>query len=117
MSQQPAPALHPWEISPQDVKHLLDTRADFFFMDCRTADERETANIEGGTLMPMQELDLHADELEKHRNRMVVVYCRSGRRSMAVTTLLRDRGFVDVKSMAGGILRWSREIDPSIPQY
>jgi adenylyltransferase/sulfurtransferase len=48
---------------------------------------------------------------------MVVVYCRSGRRSMAVTTLLRDRGFVDVKSMAGGILRWSREIDPSIPQY
>jgi rhodanese-related sulfurtransferase len=36
---------------------------------------------------------------------------------MAVTTLLRDRGFVDVKSMAGGILRWSREIDPSIPQY
>lgn len=117
MNQPPAAALHPWEITPQDVAQMIAKNADFFFMDCRTTDERDTAHIEPAVLMPMQDLDLHMVELEKHRDRLVVVHCRSGKRSMAVTALLRERGFANVKSMAGGILRWSREIDPSIPQY
>lgn len=109
--------LHPWEITPQDVLAMQRTGAEFFFMDCRTTDEQDTARIDGTTLIPMQDLDVHMDQLEPHRERLIVVHCRSGKRSMAVTALLRDRGFANVKSMAGGILRWSKEIDPSIPLY
>jgi rhodanese-related sulfurtransferase len=117
MTNAPQAALHPWEITPQDVRALQRANADFFFMDCRTADERETALIEGAALIPMQDLDMHMDELEPHRDKLIVVHCRSGKRSMAVTALLRERGFSNVKSMAGGILRWSREIDPTIAKY
>jgi rhodanese-related sulfurtransferase len=112
-----APTIHPWEITPREVLEMQESGTDFFFMDCRTADEQDTARIEGATLIPMQDLDTHMDQLEPHRGRLIVVHCRSGKRSMAVTALLRDRGFANVKSMAGGILRWSKEIDPLIPQY
>ncbi|MGA2777987.1 MAG: rhodanese-like domain-containing protein [Steroidobacteraceae bacterium] len=46
-----------------------------------------------------------------------VVICRSGGRSMQVANYLGGRGFTSVYNLAGGILAWSREIDPSIPQY
>jgi adenylyltransferase/sulfurtransferase len=65
----------------------------------------------------MQELDEHMSELEPHRDKPVIVYCHTGRRSMTVTTVLRAKGFTNVKSMAGGIERWSLEIDPNVPRY
>jgi rhodanese-related sulfurtransferase len=61
----------------------------------------------------MQDLDLHLPELQPHQDRLIVVHCRSGKRSMTVTTVLRSQGFTNVKSMAGGIQRWATEIDPS----
>jgi rhodanese-related sulfurtransferase len=46
-----------------------------------------------------------------------VVICRSGGRSLQVANYLGSRGFSSVHNLAGGILAWSREVDPSIPQY
>jgi adenylyltransferase/sulfurtransferase len=46
-----------------------------------------------------------------------VVICRSGGRSMEVARFLTTQGFASVANLAGGILRWSRELDPKIPQY
>jgi len=109
--------LHPWEIAPQDVATMLKTKADFFFMDCRTPDEHETAHVEGATLIPMLDLSLHMPTLRDHEDKLIVVMCRSGKRSLNVTAALREQGFANVKSMAGGILRWSKDVDPSVPQY
>ena len=108
---------HPWEISPQEVEQLLSSGGDFLFLDCRKPEERETARIEGTTLVPMHDLDLHMDDLRRQQHRMIVVHCHGGKRSMIVTTVLRNEGFTNVMSMAGGIDRWSREIDPSVPRY
>ncbi|MBO9321673.1 MAG: rhodanese-like domain-containing protein, partial [Roseiflexus sp.] len=47
----------------------------------------------------------------------MVVYCRSGVRSARAVELLRQAGFRKVKNMAGGILRWSDEVDPGVPKY
>ncbi len=105
---------HPWEISPQEVVKLRKSGEDFLFLDCRTLDEYEAASIDGTTLIPMQDLDIHLPELRSQRDRMIVVLCRSGRRSMTVTTVMRNDGFTNVKSMAGGIERWAVEIDPSV---
>jgi adenylyltransferase/sulfurtransferase len=54
---------------------------------------------------------------ELDANREMVVYCRSGVRSGRAVELLRGAGFRKVKNMTGGILRWSDEVDPSIPKY
>jgi len=105
------------EIAPQDVARMLEHGEDFLFMDCRKPEECETAHIPGTTLIPMHDLDVHLPELAKDKQRRIVVHCHKGRRSMTVTMMLRDRGFTHVQSMAGGIDRWSNEIDPSVPKY
>ena len=105
------------EISPSEVKVLLDDQADFFLLDCREAEEHATASIAGATLLPMSEIQERGSELESQRERHIVVHCHLGGRSMQVTQWLRQQGFDRVQSMAGGIAAWSDEIDPSVPTY
>ena len=105
------------EISPSEVKVLLDEQADFFLLDCREAEEHATASIAGATLLPMSEIQERVSELEPQRVRHIVVHCHLGGRSMQVTQWLRQQGFDRVQSMAGGIAAWSDEIDPSVPTY
>ena len=105
------------EISPQDVAKLLANGADFLFIDCRKPEERELACINGTKLVPMHDLGWHMDDLRQYEDRLIVVHCHTGRRSLIVTLALRDQGFTNVKSMAGGIERWSKEIDSTVPRY
>ena len=105
------------EISPSEVKVLLDEQADFFLLDCREVEEHATASIAGATLLPMSEIQERVSELEPQRERHIVVHCHLGGRSMQVTQWLRQQGFDRVQSMAGGIAAWSEEIDPSVPTY
>ncbi len=107
----------PLEIEPQEVHALLQSDDDFLLLDCRTAPEHDIARIEPATLIPLQEMSIRADELEPWRNRPIVVYCHHGSRSLIITRLLRHLGFEDVRSMNGGIDRWSTEIDSSVPLY
>src|SRR5690606_16769294 len=95
----------------------LDTGEDFLLLDCRENDEYAIARIEGARLIPMSELADRVAELEPYRDRSIVVHCHHGGRSLQVTRWLRDQGYENVQSMAGGIDRWSKEIDPTIAQY
>lgn len=106
-----------WEISPQEVARMLADGREFLFLDCRKPHEHETAAVAGTKLAPMQALELHLPELMAWKNQCVIVMCHHGQRSLTVTALLRDKGFSNVRSLAGGIDRWSREIDPSIRRY
>lgn len=115
---EPRPKAPPgWEISPQEVSTLLAEDRDFLLLDCRTPDEHELACIQGDQLVPMLDLDIHLPALDNLKDRAIVVYCHTGRRSLTVTAVLRDKGFGNVRSMAGGIDRWSLEIDPNVPRY
>lgn len=105
------------EIAPREVAAMLQQRADFLLVDCRRDDEWELTRIEGAKHVPMQELSVRMDELREHEAKPIVVYCRSGKRSLTVTLALRDAGFANVKSMAGGLHRWSDEVDASVPKY
>jgi rhodanese-related sulfurtransferase len=107
----------PLEVEPQEVKAGLDKREDILLVDCREADEHATARIDQAKLLPMSELAERVGELLSHRERPVVVHCHRGGRSLRVTKWLREQGFSHVQSMAGGIDRWSLEIDPSVPRY
>ena len=105
------------EISPSEVKALLDAQADFFLLDCRESEEHATASIAGAALLPMSAIQGRVTELEPQRARHIVVHCHLGGRSMQVTQWLRQQGFDRVQSMAGGIAAWSDQIDPSVPTY
>jgi len=106
-----------WEITPREVKAMLDDHAKFTFIDCRLPNEKAITDIEGATLIPVQELPRRMAEFKGHEADKIVVHCKSGGRSMQFTQFLRQQGFKDVKSMAGGILLWNKDINPGGPQY
>jgi adenylyltransferase/sulfurtransferase len=96
---------------------MLDKKEDFVFIDCRLPNEYAITHIEGATLLPLQQLAQRFDEIKDKYNGKVVVHCRSGARSLQFAQALRQAGFKDVKSMAGGILLWNKDVNPGGPQY
>jgi rhodanese-related sulfurtransferase len=107
----------PLEIDVKDLDRLRRERDEFVLLDVREAYEFAIARIEGSVLVPMSEIGDRLDELEEHRQRVIVVHCHHGIRSLQVTHALRSRGFPRVHNLAGGIDRWSRQIDPTVPTY
>ncbi len=105
------------EITPREVKKLLDENEDFVFIDCRQQNEWDITHIDGTTLLPLQQLPQRIGELAGKEDQKIVVHCRSGSRSMQFANVLKQQGFEDVKSMAGGILLWNKDINPGGPQY
>ena len=107
----------PIETTVQDVKSLLEEKADLVLLDCRTQMEREIAAIEPSTFVPMDEMMQRAAELEAYRDRHIVVYCHHGQRSEMVCHWLRGNGFAKVQNMVGGIDAWSCQIDDQVRRY
>mgnify|MGYP006427452525 CR=1 FL=1 len=106
-----------WEISPAAVRDMLVHDEPFAFLDCRTPEEHAIARVDSARLLPMQDVPERINELEAHLDEPVIVMCHHGQRSLQVAAFLKQQGFTDVKSLAGGIDRWSREIDPTVPRY
>src|SRR5258705_10222856 len=106
-----------WEVTPRDVKSMLDKGDKFVFIDCRLPNEYQITHIEGAKLIPLQQIGQNIASLRQHVNDNIVLHCRTGGRSMQFSQLLRQNGFADVKSMAGGILLWNKDINPGGPQY
>jgi rhodanese-related sulfurtransferase len=90
-----------------DVMTVLDVREEW---------ELRVASVPGLPVVhiPMGDVANRIDTLDSSIE--IVVLCRSGRRSLEIANLLQQRGFRTV-NLAGGILAWSRDIDPSIPTY
>jgi len=106
-----------WEVTPREVKSLLDKKENFVFIDCRLPNEYAITKIDGAKLIPLQQLAQRFGELKGHEGEKVIVHCRSGGRSLQFAKVLKQQGFKDVKSMAGGILLWNKDINPGGPQY
>lgn len=105
-----------YEISAMEVKSLRDSGQEFTLLDVREPWEYETAHMEGSRHIPMGEIPARFNQ-ELDPEQHIVVVCHHGVRSMNVTAWLRQQGFDKVQSLRGGIDRWSREIDPSVPLY
>ncbi len=88
---------------------------DLDLVDVREPPEWAIGRIEGARLVPLSRLGDPAQAFDRARD--VVVYCKVGTRSAAVVRRLRDAGFLRVWNLDGGILRWSEEIDPTVPRY
>ena len=98
-----------------DLKKMIDDQVNFQLIDVRESYEHENANV-GGELIPLGTIVDEANRIS--RELPVVIYCRSGARSAAAVKELESRfGFSNIHNLKGGILAWSKEIDPSIQVF
>jgi adenylyltransferase/sulfurtransferase len=104
-----------YEIRPEQLQQKLADGKPFVLLDVRRADEVATASLPNIVHIPIEEIEERAGELDPAAE--TVVYCHHGVRSLSVTVYLRNLGFRDVTSLAGGIDLWSQRIDPSVPRY
>jgi rhodanese-related sulfurtransferase len=108
----------PIEIDVRKAKEILsetDDEAPPFLMDVREISEYDFCHIDGSVLIPMSEVKDRSVEVPK--DRLVMVYCHHGIRSMQVVRYLRTRGWNQITNVRGGIDAWSNNIDPSVPRY
>jgi rhodanese-related sulfurtransferase len=103
------------EIMPLEVKQRLDSGEKLLLVDVREPHEHAICQIDGAVLIPMGTIPANLQKLDVDED--VICFCHHGMRSMDVANWLRSRGVASAKSMAGGIDRWSVEIDPKVPRY
>jgi sulfur-carrier protein adenylyltransferase/sulfurtransferase len=103
------------EITPRELAEQMRAGATIDLVDVREPGEWEIARLPGARLLPLGQLSASMATLDSARE--IVVMCRSGQRSANAARQLQAAGFRKVKNLAGGILRWSDEVDPSVPKY
>ncbi|MFN8178437.1 MAG: molybdopterin-synthase adenylyltransferase MoeB [bacterium] len=103
------------EVSPTELKRMLDAGEDVFVLDVRNPDEYAICRIAGARLIPLPQLLEGMHELDSAKP--IVVHCHTGVRSAQAVNFLRRIGFTRVKNLAGGIDAWAEEVDPDLPRY
>jgi sulfur-carrier protein adenylyltransferase/sulfurtransferase len=103
------------EVTVQELKALLDSKANFQLIDVREPHEFDICNL-NGELIPQGDIPASVDKIAK--DKQVVIHCRSGARSgNMVQWLEKNHGFTNLYNLKGGILAWAKEIDNSMPTY
>jgi len=93
-------------ISVKELKERLEAGENIHLLDVREPDENAEFNI-GGTLIPLGRIhSMQFDEIEDLTNEEIVIYCRSGNRSLQACIFLEMTGFKNVKNLAGGLVEW-----------
>jgi len=108
--------VEPLEIRCEDLHRRLEKGEPVRLVDCREPWEFDLVRLEGAELVPMNETPKRLESFREEQAPQVV-YCHHGVRSLQVVSWLRHQGVDDVRSLAGGIDRWSRVIDPNLPTY
>ncbi|HUI43180.1 MAG TPA: molybdopterin-synthase adenylyltransferase MoeB [Terriglobia bacterium] len=103
------------EITPIQLKEMIDGGVPFKLLDVRETHEFDICRIPGSILIPLGELPARMHELDSADE--LVVHCRSGVRSGRAVEFLMQAGFRRINNLKGGILAWSDQVDPSVPKY
>ena len=96
-------------ISAQEAKEMMDTRQGYVILDTRTQEEYETGHIPGAIVISHDEIREKAESQLPEKDQLILVYCRSGRRSKLAAQDLVDLGYTNVKEF-GGIIDWPYEV-------
>ena len=103
------------EITPQQLKEKFDNKEDIQLIDVREEYEHDIVNI-SGEVIPLGTVMDNADKIS--RDKPVVVYCKTGRRSsVAIINLEKQFGFTNLYNLKGGIFAYAAEVDNSLPTY
>ena len=102
-------------ITPAELDARLRRGDEFVLIDVREPEEYAVASIEGARLLPLSLFQEWAGTLDAAHE--TVVMCHHGIRSAQVCAFLARQGFRKLSNLAGGIDRWSHEVDPRVPLY
>jgi sulfur-carrier protein adenylyltransferase/sulfurtransferase len=102
------------QMTVAELKRRRDAGEDLFVLDVREPFEYQIAQI-GGKLIPLNDVPQRLAEIPRERE--IIVQCKSGGRSQRAAEFLTQAGYPRVTNLAGGILAWATEIDPSLPKY
>jgi sulfur-carrier protein adenylyltransferase/sulfurtransferase len=102
-------------VTPLELAARIGRREDFDLIDVREPHEWAIGKLPGARLVPLGTLEEAAVALDP--TRPVVVYCKAGIRGAKAVRKLQEHGFNKVANLTGGIIRWSDEVDPTVPKY
>jgi sulfur-carrier protein adenylyltransferase/sulfurtransferase len=103
------------EIQPSQLAQRLQRGEKLEIIDVREPYEWEIGHIPGARLVPLAQISEEIPRLDKKRE--TILYCKVGGRSKVAAQQLANAGVADVRNLAGGILRWIDEVDPTMPRY
>ena len=97
-------------ISAQAAKEMMDTQENYIILDVREQDEYDAGHIPGAVLIPNGQITSRAEQELPDKGQLILVYCRSGRRSKEAAQKLADLGYTNIKEF-GGIIDWPYETE------
>ena len=97
-------------IAAEEAKKIMDSEEGYVILDVRSQEEYEAAHIPGAILLPHTEIEERAEEMLADKDQLILVYCRSGRRSKLAAGALVELGYTNVKEF-GGIIDWPYETE------
>ena len=98
------------QITAEDAKKIMDTGGEYIILDTREQNEFDGGHIPGAILIPHTEIENKAEEMLPDKNKLILVYCRSGRRSKIAAESLAELGYTSVKEFVG-IIDWPYAIE------
>ena len=96
------------DITVKELKDKIDKKEEFVLIDVREDYEFEEFNLDG-QLIPLGNFPGVIPNLEEHKDKEIIIHCRSGRRSAMAQQMLKQAGFENVKNLEGGVLAWIEE--------
>ena len=97
------------QITAKEAKNIMDNETDYIILDVRTEEEFIEGHIDGAILIPNYEITEKAEKFLTDKDQLILVYCRSGRRSKLAADSLVTMGYTNIKEF-GGIIEWPYDI-------
>ena len=97
-------------ITAEQAKEIMDTQEGYIILDTRTQKEYDESHIPGAILIPYDEVTERAEGVLTDKDQLILVYCRSGRRSKIAAEALVKLGYTNIKEF-GGIINWPYETE------
>ena len=99
------------DISIDESKKLINQGEVTLILDVRDADEFAKGHLKNAIQIPVKELKENLNDIEKFKDELVLVYCRSGKKSAEAINILKENGFKNLVHMKDGISKWDGEVE------
>ena len=97
-------------ITAEEAKQIMDSQEGYIILDVRTQEEYDQGHIPGAIVISREEIVEKAEEVLTDKDQLILVYCRSGRRSKIAAEALVELGYTNIKEF-GGIIDWPYEVE------
>jgi rhodanese-related sulfurtransferase len=97
-------------ITAEEAKQIMDSEEGYIILDVRTQEEYDEGHITGAIVISHEEITEKAEDVLTDKEQLILVYCRSGRRSKIAAEALVELGYTNIKEF-GGIIDWPYEVE------